>query len=151
MEEIHFIIPGRPVGKGRPRFTRNGHCWTPDKTVAYERDIKLSYWSTYGHRKYEADKALAVEIILYYPRPKNMAKYKRLMAQKGVLRPTVKPDVDNVIKAILDALNGVAFDDDRQIVQIECEKWYDITEENEGFASVTIKGWDYNREETDNG
>ncbi|WP_370782338.1 RusA family crossover junction endodeoxyribonuclease [Allisonella histaminiformans] len=151
MEEVHFIIPGRPVGKGRPRFTRNGHCWTPDKTVAYERDIKLSYWSTYGHRKYEADKALAVEIILYYPRPKNMAKYKRLMAQKGVLRPTVKPDVDNVIKAILDALNGVAFDDDRQIVQIECEKWYDITEENEGFASVTIKGWDYNREETDNG
>ena len=151
MEEVHFIIPGRPVGKGRPRFTRNGHCWTPDKTVSYERDIKLSYWSTYGHRKYEADKALAVEIILYYPRPKNMAKYKRLMAQKGVLRPTVKPDVDNVIKAILDALNGVAFDDDRQIVQIECEKWYDITEENEGFASVTIKGWDYNREETDNG
>lgn len=151
MEEVHFIIPGRPVGKGRPRFTRNGHCWTPDKTAAYERDIKLSYWSTYGHRKYEADKALAVEIILYYPRPKNMAKYKRLMAQKGVLRPTVKPDVDNVIKAILDALNGVAFDDDRQIVQIECEKWYDITEENEGFASVTIKGWDYNREETDNG
>lgn len=151
MEEVHFIIPGRPVGKGRPRFTKKGHCWTPDKTVEYERDIKMSYWSTYGHRKYEADKALAVDIVLYYPRPKSMAKYKRLMAQKGVLRPTVKPDVDNVIKAILDALNGVAFEDDRQIVQIECEKWYDITEENEGFASVTIKGWDYNREETDNG
>lgn len=151
MEEVHFIIPGRPVGKGRPRFTKKGHCWTPDKTVEYERDIKMAYWSTYGHRKYEADKALAVDIVLYYPRPKRMAKYKRLMAQKGVLRPTVKPDVDNVIKAILDALNGVAFEDDRQIVQIECEKWYDITEENEGFASVTIKGWDYNREERDNG
>ena len=151
MEEVHFMIPGRPVGKGRPRFTKNGHCWTPDKTVAYERDIKLSYWNKYGHRKYEADKALAVDIVLYYPRPKSMAKYKRLMAQKGVLRPTVKPDVDNVIKAILDALNGVAFEDDRQIVQVECEKWYDITEENEGFASVTIKGWDYNREEKDNG
>lgn len=151
MEEVHFIIPGRPVGKGRPRFTKNGNCWTPGKTVAYEREIKLAYWSTYGHRKYESDKALAVDIVLYYPRPKNMAKYKRLMAQKGMLRPTVKPDVDNVIKTILDALNGVAFEDDRQIVQVECEKWYDITEENEGFASVTIKGWDYNREETDNG
>lgn len=151
MEEVQFIIPGRPVGKGRPRFTRNGHCWTPDKTVAYERDIKLAYWGKYGKRKYEADKALAVEIILYYPRPKSMAKHKRLMAQKGVLRPTVKPDVDNVIKSILDALNGVAFEDDRQIVQIECEKWYDITEENEGFASVTLKGWDYNREEKGNG
>lgn len=150
MEAIHFIIPGRPVGKGRPRFTRQGHCWTPDKTVAYERDIKLAYWSTYRHWKYEADKALAVDIVLYYPRPKSMAKHKRLMAQKGVLRPTVKPDVDNVIKAILDALNGVAFDDDRQIVQVTCEKWYDITEENEGFASVTIKGWDYNKEERDN-
>ena len=151
MEEVHFIIPGKPIGKGRPRFTRTGHCWTPDKTVAYEMDIKRSYWNKYGHRKYEADKALAVDIVLYYPRPKRMAKYKRLMAQKGVLRPIVKPDVDNVIKAILDALNGVAFEDDRQIVQVECEKWYDITEENEGFASVTIKGWDYNREETDNG
>lgn len=151
MEEVHFIIPGKPIGKGRPRFTRTGHCWTPDKTVAYERDIKMAYWSTYGHRKYGEDKALAVEIILYYPRPKRMTKVKRLLAQKGVLRPTVKPDVDNVIKAILDALNGVAFEDDRQIVQVECEKWYDITEENEGFASVTIKGWDYNREETDNG
>lgn len=151
MEEVHFMIPGRPVGKGRPRFTKNGHCWTPDKTVAYERDIKMAYWSTYGHRKYGADKALAVGIVLYYPRPKSMAKYKRLMAQKGVLRPIVKPDVDNVIKSILDALNGVAFEDDRQIVQVECEKWYDITEENEGFASVTIKGWDSNREEKDNG
>lgn len=151
MEEVHFIIPGRPVGKGRPRFTRNGHCWTPDKTVAYERDIKLAYWETYGRKKYEEGKALAITIVLYYPRPKSMAKYKRRMAQKGVLRPTVKPDVDNVIKAILDALNGVAFEDDRQIVQVECEKWYDITEENEGFASVTIKGWDDNREEKDNG
>lgn len=151
MEEVHFIIPGRPVGKGRPRFTKNGHCWTPDKTVAYERDIKLSYWNKYGHRKYEADQALGVDIVLYYPRPKSMAKHKRLMAKKGVLRPTVKPDVDNVIKAILDALNGVAFEDDRQIVQVECEKWYDFTEENEGFASVTITGWDYNTEETDNG
>lgn len=151
MEEVHFMIPGRPVGKGRPRFTKNGHCWTPDKTVEYERHIKLSYWNKYGHRKYEADKALAVDIVLYYPRPKSMAKYKRLMAQKGVLRPIVKPDVDNVIKAILDSLNGVAFEDDRQIVQVECEKWYDISEENEGFASVTIKGWDYNREEKDNG
>ena len=56
-----------------------------------------------------------------------------------------------MIKGILDALNGVAFEDDRQIVQIACEKWYDITDENEGFASVTIKGWDYNREEIDNG
>lgn len=151
MEEVHFIIPGKPIGKGRPRFTRTGHCWTPDKTVAYERYIKMTYWSTYGHRKYAEDKALAVEIILYYPRPKRMTKVKRLLAQKGVLRPTVKPDVDNVIKGILDALNGVAFEDDRQIVQIACEKWYDITDENEGFASVTIKGWDYNREETDNG
>lgn len=151
MEEVHFIIPGKPIGKGRPRFTRNGHCWTPDKTVAYEREIKMAYWSTYGHRKYEADKALAVDIVLYYPRPKSMAKHKRLMAQKGVLRPTVKPDVDNVIKAILDAPNGVAFEDDRQIVQVECEKWYDITDANEGFASVTIKGWAYNREETENG
>ena len=70
-----------------------------------------------------------------------MTKAKRLMAQRGILRPVVKPDIDNVAKAILDALNGVAFADDRQIVQVTCEKWYDITEENTGFAFVTIKGW----------
>lgn len=142
MEEVHFIIPGRPVGKGRPRFTRRGHCWTPDKTVAYERDIKLAYWETCGKRCFGANKALSVEIVLYYIRPKRMTKHNSLMAQRGLLRPVVKPDVDNVIKAILDALNGIAFYDDRQIVQVTCEKWYDITEENTGFASVTIKGWD---------
>lgn len=142
MEEVHFIILGRPVGKGRPRFTKNGHCWTPDRTVAYEREIKLAYWEAYGRRNFSSDKALAVEIVLYYVRPKSMTKAKRLLAQRGILRPIVKPDVDNVAKAILDALNGVAFADDRQIVQVTCEKWYDITEENEGFASVTIKGWE---------
>ena len=151
MEAVHFIIPGKPIGKGRPRFTKSGHCWTPSKTVMYEQGIKQAYWMKYGPKMYASDKALAVEIVLYYPRPKSMGKHKRLMAQKGMLRPTVKPDVDNVIKAILDALNGVAFEDDRQIVQVTCEKWYDVTEDNEGFASVTIKGWDYNREETDNG
>lgn len=100
---------------------------------------------------YAADKALAVEIVLYYTRPKSMTKKNQLLAQQGLLRPIVKPDVDNVIKAILDALNGMAFEDDRQIVQVTCEKWYDTTDENEGFAVVTIKGWDYKREETDNG
>lgn len=141
MEGIHFIIPGRPVGKGRPRFSRSGHCWTPDRTVAYERDIRLAYWETCGRKCFGADKALSVEIVLYYVRPKRMTKRNRIMAQRGVLRPIVKPDVDNVTKSILDALNGIAFSDDRQIVQVTCEKWYDITEENTGFASVTIKGW----------
>lgn len=141
MEEVHFIIPGRPVGKGRPRFSRSGHCWTPDKTVAYEQDIRLAYWETCGRKCFDADKALSVEIVLYYVRPKRMTKRNRIMAQRGVLRPIVKPDVDNVTKSILDALNGIAFKDDRQIVQVTCEKWYDITEENTGFASVTIKGW----------
>lgn len=83
-----------------------------------------------------------MEIVLYYVRPKSMTKAKRLMAQRGILRPVVKPDIDNVAKAILDALNGVAFPDDRQIVQLSCEKWYDVTDENCGFASVTIKGWE---------
>lgn len=82
-----------------------------------------------------------MEIVLYYVRPKRMTKRHQLMAQRGVLRPIVKPDVDNVTKAILDALNGIAFSDDRQIVQVTCEKWYDTTEGNTGFASVTIKGW----------
>lgn len=70
-----------------------------------------------------------------------MTKRHQLMAQRGVLRPIVKPDVDNVTKAILDALNGIAFSDDRQIVQVTCEKWYDTSDSNTGFASVTIKGW----------
>lgn len=78
-----------------------------------------------------------------------MTKRHQLMAQRGVLRPIVKPDVDNVTKAILDALNGIAFSDDRQIVQVTCAKWYDTTEENTGFASVTIKGWPMEDDEHD--
>ena len=151
MEEVNFIIPGKPIGKGRPRFAKSGHCWTPSKTVMYEQGIKQAYWMKYGARMYAADKALAVEIVLYYTRPKSMTKKNQLLAQQGLLRPIVKPDVDNVIKAILDALNGMAFEDDRQIVQVTCEKWYDTTEENEGFAVVTIKGWEAEHGESGNG
>ena len=45
MKEVSFIIPGRPIGKARPRVNRNGHCWTPDKTTDYERKIKMAYWT----------------------------------------------------------------------------------------------------------
>lgn len=83
MEEVNFIIPGKPIGKGRPRFTKTGRCWTPDKTVAYERDIKLAYWEHFGKRKYEGDKALAVEIVLYYVRPKSMSKKKNYWHNRG--------------------------------------------------------------------
>lgn len=141
MEEVTFKVPGRPIGKGRPRVNKNGHVWTPDRTTNYENAVQWAYWDKYRKRTFEKGKALVISIVLYYVRPKAMTKAKRLMAQRGILRPIVKPDVDNVAKAILDALNGVAFADDRQIVQLTCEKWYDATEENTGFASVTIKGW----------
>ena len=142
MKEVSFIIPGRPIGKARARVNRNGHCWTPDKTTDYERKIKMAYWTKYRNQMFAGDKALAIDIVLYYVRTKNMSKKKRMLAQKGILRPLVKPDIDNVIKAILDGLNGLAFEDDKQIVQVTSEKWYDGTDKNDGFAEVTIKGWD---------
>lgn len=123
---IRFTVPGEPQGKGRPRFaTRCGHAvaYTPPKTAEYERIIRKVYNLTCKGRKVECG-AASVEIRAYFGIPKSTPKWKRADMLAGILYPTKKPDADNILKIVLDALNGVAYDDDKQIIEASVHKRY---------------------------
>lgn len=116
-----FKIEGQPQGKGRPRFTKTGHAFTPQATRDYEKLIAEEYKAAKGET---LDGYIRVNIKAYYKIPKATTKEKRGMIERGLLKPAVKPDIDNVVKAILDGLNGVAYHDDNQVVYVDGEKFY---------------------------
>lgn len=125
---INFTVLGIPVGKGRPKFsTVNGHAvaYTPKKTANYETLVKLSYQQQCGDCKpYEKDVPLIATIHAYFPIPKSVSKRKREIMQGGLVPHTKKPDADNLAKAVLDALNGIAYQDDSQIAALRVTKYY---------------------------
>lgn len=123
-----FVIPGEPVGKGRPKFsTFNGHAvaYTPNKTVSYENLVKLSYQQQCTDAvPFEKGVQLIAEITAYFSIPKSASKKKTADMVMHKIRPTKKPDTDNIAKAVLDALNGIAYYDDSQIVSLTVHKLY---------------------------
>lgn len=119
---ISFTVPGEPQGKARAR-TGKGFSYTPEKTVIYENLIKISY-SQVCKTIFEPGKPLEMVVRAYYSIPKSYTKGKRLAAKHNIIRPTKKPDADNVLKVIADALNKTAYDDDTQIVRAVVEKYF---------------------------
>lgn len=120
---VNFYIPGTPQGKARPRFTKTGRAYTPKSTVDYENAVKLMYSSLYS-TKFEKGISLKMNITAYFGVPKSTSKKKRVEMLKGNIRPTKKPDADNIIKVIADSLNGLAYYDDAQLVEVNVQKFY---------------------------
>ena len=116
-----FRIDGQPKGKGRPRFRKNGPTYTPGETLTYENLIAWEYKQAGGKL---LNRNVFISINAFYKIPKSITKKKREMIEKGIVRPTKKPDIDNVIKVVLDALNGVAFRDDTQVISVNAMKHY---------------------------
>lgn len=116
---IRLQIKGAFVGKQRPRVVKiNGRTmsYTPQKTVTYENLIKIIYQSKcFPNLK---DKAFGMQIDIYYQIPKSYSKKKREQCLSGLIKPTKKPDDDNIVKTISDALNGLAYYDDCQRVEL---------------------------------
>lgn len=124
--EIKFRVLGQPCGKGRPRFAK-GHVYTPKKTREYETDIKTAYISmSKGYSYKDTPVIVCIE-----------ARLKRAKSNKRKYAVT-KPDLDNIIKAVLDGLNGVAFDDDRQVIEISAKKLYCNAENDMPYTEVVI-------------
>lgn len=124
---IRFTVLGVPVGKGRPKFsTANGHAvaYTPAKTTNYETLVRLSYQQQCNKYPFKKDEELAATIVAYFPIPKSTSKKNQALMQDCKIRHTKKPDCDNVAKAVLDALNGIAYYDDSQIVALDVRKFY---------------------------
>ncbi len=133
MEYYDFTIPGQPVAKGRPRVGKWG-AYTPEKTVNYENLVKYSYIDKYKDSEV-LKAALGIEIKFYFQIPKSTSKKNRELMLKGEILPTKKPDIDNCIKIITDALNTIAYKDDNQIVVARAYKYY----ADEPRAEVIIK------------
>ena len=125
---IQFSVPGQPVGKQRPKFTTvKGHAvaYTPAKTANYETLVRLAYMQAYpGAKPFEKGTPLVVNIEAFFQIPKATSKKKREEMLAHNIRPTTKIDIDNISKAVCDALNKVAYYDDSQIVVLKARKYY---------------------------
>lgn len=122
MDRLSFTVPGEPKGKGRPRFTKQGHAYTPAKTRSYEAAVAtLAKAAMKGHPPFLG--ACSVAVVAYMSIPKSWSKIGQLRARQGFVHPTKKPDADNVVKC-LDALNGIVWHDDAQAVDVLVRKRY---------------------------
>ena len=133
-----FIVEGKPQGKARARTfydkrAEKMRSITPEQTKSYENLIRWKYREAGGI--YHGTSTLQVAINAFYPIPQSFSRAKRKAAETGNLRPTTKPDCDNIIKVVLDALNGVAYYDDKQVVCVSCNKYYAET----GYLNIEIK------------
>lgn len=118
---IEFTVFGLPKGKARPRFVRTNkgvRTYTTKSTETYQNDVLWAYMDKY--RGVTLKGPIWANISAYFPIPKSTPKKKRA----GMKWYDKKPDVDNIAKSVLDALNGVAYDDDKQIVVMIIHKEY---------------------------
>lgn len=116
MDNVSFNVFGKVRGKGRPRFTRGGRPYTPKATRDYEEAIRDAFENAPGRPPEPFSGPIVVSIMTYRQLPKS--------TPKSVIREpdTHKPDADNVAKVVLDALNGVAWEDDAQVVSLTVSK-----------------------------
>lgn len=121
---ICLTIPGSPVGKQRARVTRQGHAFTPAKTVNYEALVKQTFAAKYPD--FVPMPGPVSMILSIYIMPSKETSRKLTKAGIGGVRPRpiIKPDISNVLKSIEDALNGLAYVDDKQIISVYAEKKY---------------------------
>lgn len=126
---ITFVVPGQPVAKGRPKVSTAGgfsRLYTPAKTVSYEGLVAHSASvAMAGTAPIEGPVSASLDIVMQVPA--SWSKKKQLQAVAGQIRPTTKPDADNVIKAIFDGMNGVVWRDDVQVVDFSGRKRYGDT------------------------
>lgn len=120
--KYEFTIHAPPKGKERPRIGK-GTTYTPKATKDYEKLVQDEYALQCGHR-FADDVMLGMTVMAWYEIPKSTNKKNREKMLWNIIRPTKKPDIDNILKLIADALNGIAYRDDAQIVQAHIFKGY---------------------------
>ena len=126
MKSKRIIVPGEPQGKSRPRFSRRGgiiRTYTPEKTAEYEELIRACWFQqSDGWRC--ASGGVGITVFAYFGIPKTATKASKQAMKSGDLRPAKRPDGDNILKVVCDALNNRAYEDDKQIVDARVVKLY---------------------------
>ena len=113
-----------PVEQARPRATRMGkgiRLYDPKKTADFKKQLRLLAQAEHVEPLQDA---LSVEIWFYRAVQKSISKKEHIRRTTGCVRPTVKPDIDNLCKATLDSFNGILWKDDSQIVDLNLHKYY---------------------------
>jgi Holliday junction resolvase RusA-like endonuclease len=126
MMQIMFTIYGEPVPKGRPRFSTRGKfpvAYTPEKTKNYESDVGIMAKAAIGASK-PLEGALEAFIYVTFPVPASYSKKRTETCLSGQEKHTKKPDLDNVVKAVLDGMSDIVFLSDSQITSIYATKVY---------------------------
>lgn len=123
---VEVRLETEPVPKGRPRFTKSGHTYTPKATREFEAAVRFAFMSSTCEKLpvYAKDVPIIVEALFGKSVPKGLSKKKTAMYLSGQVSPVRRPDLDNYLKAVLDGLNGCAFEDDSQIIRTIAEKLY---------------------------
>lgn len=135
---IRVVVPGTPVAKGRARVGRGGNVYTPKGTRIYEATARqYAMIAMVGKQRIEGPIALGVVVTL--PVPPSWPLKKRTAAIAGELHPTGRPDLDNYVKAALDALNTIVWADDSQVTQLTAVKVYGLS------PALTITATEVNR------
>lgn len=137
---IKFKYMGEPIGKGRPRVTARGgkfaHAYTPKRTKEFEDAIRFEFMANNCEKTpvYGKGTPLQARMTFAFSVPKSYSKKKRTACLTGQLTHTAKPDTDNIVKSVLDALTEAAFADDSQVIKIYAEKIY----AEESYVEVEI-------------
>jgi len=134
MMSIVFDVPLEPKGKGRPRFSRRGKftkIYTDKATLDYEAAIQLCAKKAMGAQN-PLEKPVSVYLYIRVSIPKSYTKKRSEACLSGAERPAKKPDIDNIAKAFLDAMNGTVYLDDTQVVELNIRKIYSA------FAGVDV-------------
>lgn len=124
--QIHFQVEGDPKGKGRPRFTRAGkftRVYTDKQTLDYESLIKSFAMEAMGSTD-PLETAVSVFLYVRLAVPQSYSKKRTEACLSGLEQPCKKPDIDNIAKTYLDAMNGVIFKDDTQVIDLHVKKVY---------------------------
>ena len=129
--QVMFTVYGECVPKGRPRFTRQGRTYTPKKTTDYESEVTAIAKRAMGSTD-PLETPVAVYIYVALPIPQSYSKKRSEACLTGFEKPCKKPDLDNLVKSVLDGMNGIVYQDDCQIVSLHATKRYD------SVASVNV-------------
>lgn len=127
---VEFTVPVKPVPKGRPRFSTHGgavRTFTPKRTLDAERVIALAARRANNYAV-PTSRPVSVSLVFGFAYPKSWSRKRTEEARRTTLRPQAHGDTDNLTKTALDAVNGILWVDDRQVVRIEAEKVYGETD-----------------------
>lgn len=124
---VTFEVPGKPMGKARPRATRNGHIFMPEEYVSYKERVQASWRAAtdFGHF-WEGPVVLEVGVCRARPKGHYRTNGSLSAAGRRDPLPMTTPDLDNIAGSVMDALNGFAWKDDSQIVDVHAYRtWGD--------------------------